>query len=314
MKPDNIKRRTAPRRPKGYYGNWERHQTVKAKELKTKIRYVRKRIDKYVKRHPEHMHLKTVLLLGITMKRYGFSIRRMIGELHYRRGSRKAVGLKHVPSKSWLHKWLGRLPTDLLDDLIRFTAGEAVYGTFSADSTHHRFNRYVLIDYTKKGNARGQKAGKNDAPEGKRWVSNTCKHHALISPNGMVLASIVTDRDTADSIIFAKLCAKLPKGRGVALGDSAYCSSDNCEAAVATGRDPFFEPKKNYTGKGTDTWAEMVKFWKEHPGRFYAVYKTRTAIEAAFSAIKQHYCVRSVTPHMQERELAIVSICRNIGA
>ena len=56
MKPDNIKRRTAPRRPKGYCGNWERHQTVKARELKTKIRYVRKRIDKYVKIHPEYMH------------------------------------------------------------------------------------------------------------------------------------------------------------------------------------------------------------------------------------------------------------------
>ena len=58
----------------------------------------------------------------------------------------------------------------------------------------------------------------------------------------------------------------------------------------------------------------MVKFWKEHPGRFYAVYKTRTTIEAAFYAIRQHYRVRSVTPHMQERELAIVSICRNFGA
>ena len=314
MKPDNIKRRTAPRRPKGYCGNWERHQTVKAKELKTKIRYVRKRIDKYVKIHPEHMHLKTVLLPGITMKRYGFSIRRMVGELEYRSGSRRAACIRHVPSKSWLHMWPGRLPTDLLDDLIRFTAGEAVYGTFSVDSTHHRFNRYIPIDYTKKGNARGRKAGKNDAPEGKRRVSDTCKHHALISPNGMVPASIVTDRDTADSTIFAKLCAKLPKGRGIALGDSAYCSSDNCEAAVATGRDPFFEPRKNYTGKGTNTWAEVVRFWKEHPGRFYAVCKTRTTIEAAFSAIRQQYRVRSVAPRMQERELAIVSICRNIGA
>ena len=100
-------------------------------------------------------------------------------------------------------------------------------------------------------------------------------------------AGLHSDRQgPADSTIFAKLCAKLPKGRGIALGDSAYCSSDNCEAAVATGRDPFFEPKKNHTGKGTSTWAEMVKFWKEHPGRFYAVCKTRTAIEAAFSAIK----------------------------
>ena len=76
------------------------------------------------------MHLKTVLLLGITIKRYGFSIRRMVGELEYRSDSRRAACIKHVPSKPWLHKWLGRLPTDLLDDLIRFTAGEAVYGTF----------------------------------------------------------------------------------------------------------------------------------------------------------------------------------------
>ena len=145
-------------------------------------------------------------------------------------------------------------------------------------------------------------------------MSNTCRRHALISPNGTVPAFMVTDRDAADSAMFAKLCAKLPKGGGVAPDDSAYRSSDNCEAAVAAGRDPFFEPKKNHTGKGTDTWAEMVRFWKEHPGRFYAVCKTRAAIEAAFSAIKRHYCVRSVTPRMQERELAIVSICRNIGA
>ena len=56
--------------------------------------------------------------------------------------------------------------------------------------------------------------------------------------------------------------------------------------------------------------------WKEHPGRFYGAYKARTTVEATFSAIKGRfvYCVRSVTIHMQERELAIVSMCRNIGA
>ena len=60
----------------------------------------------------------------------------------------------------------------------------------------------------------------------------------------------------------------------------------------------------------------MVKMWKEHSGRFYKAYKARTTVEAAFSAIKGRfaYCVRSVTIPMQERELAIVSICRNIGA
>ena len=137
-----------------------------------------------------------------------------------------------------------KLPTELLDDLILFTAGKAAYGTFSVDSSHHRFNRYTLVEYTKKSK------GQEDTNTEERWVADTCEHHALISPDGIVLASIVTDRDTADSTVFAKLCAKLPKGSGVALGDSAYCSSDNCDAVVATGRDPFFEPKKNYTGKG----------------------------------------------------------------
>ena len=54
-----------------------------------------------------------------------------------------------------------------------------------------------------------------------------------------------------------------------ALGDDTYCSSDNCEAAMAKGRDPYFEPKKNHAGRGTSSWAKMVRLWKEHPGRFY---------------------------------------------
>ena len=85
---------------------------------------------------------------------------------------------------------------------------------------------------------------------------------------------------------------------------------------MAKGRGPYFEPKKSHTGKGTDTWAKMVKLWKEHPGRFYRVYKAKTTVEATFSTINDRfaYCVRSVTMPMQERELAIVSICRNIGA
>ena len=284
------------------------------------IKRIRKRIDKYVKTHPQYGHLKTALLLGIMMKRYGFSHRGMIAELHYRSGSRKAAGLRHVPSKSWLHKWLGRMPMDMLDGLVLFTAGKAAYGYFSVDSTHHRFNRYALVDdprKEKRANAKkGRRAEKDDAPKEKKWVADTCKHHALISPDGMILASMVADGNTADSPMFENLCAKIPEGSGPTLGDSAYCSSDNCEAAIAKGRDPYFEPKKNHSGKGTGNWAKMVTLWRDHPGRFYRVYKARTTIEAAFSAIKGRfaYCVRSVTPPMQERELAIVSICRNIGA
>lgn len=316
MKPDNKKRRSKKRRPDGHCGEWEQEQTVKARELKMNIKKVREWTGRYMKAHPQYRHLRTVVLLGIMMKRYGFSLRGMVAELHHRGGSRRAAGLKRAPSKSWLHKWLKRLPTDMLDGPVLFTAGRAAYGSFSADSTHHRFNRYVLAGdphKEKRANKKGQKAGKDDTG---RRVADTRKHHALVSPDGMVLAPVVTDRDTADATVFGKLCAKIPEGSGPAPGDDTYCPSTNCEAAIAKGRDPYFEPKKNHAGKGTGNWARTVRLWRAHPGRFCRTCKARTTTGAAFSAIKGRfaYCVRSVTLHMQERELAIVSICRNIGA
>ena len=108
----------------------------------------------------------------------------------------------------------------------------------------------------------GKTAG---APPGKRWVSDTCKHHALTSPNGKVLASVVTDGDASDAVMFAELCSRIPKGSGNAMGDRAYCSEENFALAVGVGRDPYFEPKKSYQGNGMSAWAEMVRLWKEHP-------------------------------------------------
>ena len=146
---------------------------------------------------------------------------------------------------------------------------------------------------------RGKTAG---APSGKMWVNDTCKHHALTSPNGKVLASVMTDGDASDAVVFAELCYKIPKGSGNALGDRVYCSEDNCTLAVQAGREPYFEPKKSYRGNGMSAWAKMVRLWKEHPGRFYKVYLTRSSIKSCFSAIKGRfaYCVRSVTLEMQK--------------
>ena len=58
-----------------------------------------------------------------------------------------------------------------------------------------------------------------------------------------MLASIVTDGKTSDTIMFERLWAKIPEGSGPAMGDYTYCSSANCEAA--RGGDPYFELKKN---------------------------------------------------------------------
>lgn len=139
------------------------------------------------------------------MRRYGLSLRMLEnGAAGAARAGRPA------PSASrHMRKRPGRLPVELLVDLIQFAAGRAAYETFSTDSTRHRLNRHILIDYN--GNAGGQTAGKDDAPEGKRRVADARERRALISPDGVAPASMVTDRDAADSAAFAKPCRQSAK-------------------------------------------------------------------------------------------------------
>ena len=261
----------------------------------------KKWVDGALKDTPGLACLKAALILWIMMKRYNFSLRVMMDELRFRPGALRIVGLDWYPSKSWLHKWLGRPYPGMLDELILFTAGEDAFGTLSVDSTHHQFNRYVLV---------------NDARRGEKWVHDTVKHHAPISPGGKVVSSVVTDGKASDSPVPAALCAKAPRGSGYLLGDGAYCSEDNCNLAKSLGRAPCFVPKSNHLGRGMSPWASMIRWHREHPGRFYKVYGQRNTVESCFGAIKGRlvYRVRPVTLKMQRLELAVVAICRNIYA
>ena len=120
----------------------------------------------------------------------------------------------------------------MLDELILFTAGDDACGSFSADSSRHRFNRYRLVDHLgderrvnrrrrtdmteAEGKAtRGKATG---SPSGKRWVRDTCRHHEMALPNGRVSASVVTDGDASDAAVFAEICSGMPAGSGNALG------------------------------------------------------------------------------------------------
>ena len=104
MSPDNKKRRKRPRRPDSYFYSWGRKRVLKAKKLKREFEKIRAWIDGYLESHPEYRHPKSVMvMLWTMMRRYGLSIRGMIDELHFRRGSRKAARLRRAPSKSRLH-------------------------------------------------------------------------------------------------------------------------------------------------------------------------------------------------------------------
>ena len=75
MKPDNKKGRSKKRGPAGYYGGWARNRIVKAKEIMRNVRNAGKLVGKHEKARPKHEHLETAIMLGIMMKRYGFSLR-----------------------------------------------------------------------------------------------------------------------------------------------------------------------------------------------------------------------------------------------
>ncbi len=193
-----------------------------------------------------------------------------------------------------------RIPLDLPDSLPRFTAGGDARRTLSADSTRYTFNRYVLVE---------------DAKRGKLYRKATVKHHALITDSCRMAVVVVTDGNAGNSPAPTRLCARAPRGGGgYLLGDSAYCSGESCRLAASIGRQPRFRPKKGFVARGMGEWGRMLARCRDRPGGFYRTYGRRNTVEGRFSAIKDrfNFRVRSVTPEMQRREIAIMSICRNL--
>ena len=83
---------------------------------------------------------------------------------------------------------------------------------------------------------------------------------ALISPDYTVLAHC----NRQGHCRLHRVCKTLRQGAkwsgGVVPRVDTYCSPDNCETAITTVRDPYFETAKNYTGKDANSWAGLVKF------------------------------------------------------
>ena len=299
MRPDQYKRGSKNYKKDGYSKDYERKRKNSGKRFKDGFKAILRMMRKFLKGNPEYEFMLCALMAWLMMKRYSCSIRGMVEECDARPGLCKKLGLDHVPSKSCLHKHMGKIPLGLFDSLLTLTAGSDAYGTLSVDSTQYTYNWYVLAE---------------DAKRGEYYKKATIKHHALISPNGKIVSSAVIDGNVGDSPMLEQLCIKTPRGGGHLLGDSAYCSKDNCELAVDLGRIPCMPPKENYLGRGNSPWAKMIQWQREHPGSFYRTYRKRSTIERCFAAIKDrfNFCVRSVTLEMQNRELDIMPICRNL--
>ena len=187
-------------------------------------------------------------------------------------------------------------PLDLLDSLL-LTAGSDSRRTLSVDSTQYTFNQYVKAEDVRRGRHRSK---------------DTVKQHALITEDLRIVAVIVTDGNSGDSPALAELYARAPRGSGHMLGDSAYCSRENCRLTAGLGREPCFRPKKGFVPHGMDGWGRML-WCRDHPGTLYRTYGGRNTIERCY-AVKDWFNFRiiSMTLEMQRREIAVMSICQSL--
>ena len=115
MKPDNKKRQKRPRRPDGYFGDWERKRVPKAGKPKREFKKIQTRVGRYLMGRPEYRHPRSAMVSWIMrmMKRYGLSIRGMIDGPALPPRRPEGGRLDWAPSGSRLHNWMRRLPLEM---------------------------------------------------------------------------------------------------------------------------------------------------------------------------------------------------------
>lgn len=104
MKPDNKKRQKRPRRPGGYFGDWER---------KREFKKIRTRVGRYLMGRPEYRHPRSAMMPWMMMERYGLSIRGMIDGPALPPRRPEGGRLDWAPSGSRLHNWMHGLPLEM---------------------------------------------------------------------------------------------------------------------------------------------------------------------------------------------------------
>ena len=142
------------------------------------------------------------------------------------------------------------------------------------------------------------------------------KLHIMTAPHGRISAATVTGGHDGDSPEFAKLNEFLKPGEGYMVGDCAYISKDNCQAAAEKGRKPIMQPKSNSTIHGFTEMTEMLKMAIEHPGTFYKMVRLRNNIESVFSSLKERFggMVRAAGARTRAVELLSKVIAYNMVA
>ena len=132
-------------------------------------------------------------MVMLVMARYNLSYRGMVEELDWNKMQRRGWAF-HAPRQIVPVVEQKPLPTNLLDSCWRSRPAPAHRGTLLADSSSYTYNRIQWRETAKGG----------------RWVRSTIKHHVLLTLDGCVASSAVTDGSRDDSPMLLKLTGTIP--------------------------------------------------------------------------------------------------------
>jgi transposase len=151
----------------------------------------------------------------------------------------------------------------------------------------------------------------------RKWI----KLHSLVGVRThLVLSARITDEHGADSPQLIPMLKEVVS-RGYApkslMGDKAYTSRANYDAARSMGVDGYFPFRSNTTGRagGSQEWSDKFYQFMSHRPEFEREYHPRSLVESFHSAIKRRLgeSLLSRNPLAQLNELIARLISYNLG-
>ncbi len=205
-------------------------------------------------------------------------------------------------SRSWYQLRISEIDPAVLQRIIAWMGKPDANGPLAADSSGFGMSKYEDWE---------------NAKYGEISVKQFKKLHVIVSLHGKICAATVTPGLACDSPQLRQMVGFLPHGDGNdVMADAIYGGVKNCNAIRDSGRRPIIAPKSNYTIKGFNARAQMLRFFEKHPRTFYNKLSRKNNVESVFSAIKDRFgaIVRALREHTQETELLSMVVCYNMVA
>jgi transposase len=218
--------------------------------------------------------------------------------------------ITEVPSYKSIDNFFNDESLDkVFDDLIFATAlplsqYEHTGGIDATGFSVSRFDRWVEHKW-------GKAKNKSMRVWRKAHVMSGCSSNTVISVK-------VTEKNVADCRMFEEVVANKTKFFEMEdfVADKAYSSKKIFEFLKEINLDPIIPYKKNITGraKGSYLWAQMFRYFKEHPLEFSKRYNVRSNLETTFHMVKKRFGdnVQTKTLIANNAEIKIKFLCHNI--